>query len=86
MLAFGMGGVASCLEEKAQYDEAAKQYVKTVNKYSDSIMAPNYLIRAARCFELAGNKDMAKSNYERVISTYPDTREKDEAVMLMAAL
>jgi TolA-binding protein len=86
ILSSAAAGVAACYEEKNEFEVAAKEYENVVKKYADSIFAPRYLMRAARCYELATNKDKAKEVYAKVIEEFPDSEEKGDAVVLSAML
>lgn len=81
-----LAGVAACLEEQGKYTQAAKQYQAIVKKYEDAPLAPYYLIRAARCCELSNDKAKAKELYKQLITQYPESREKDDAVLLSAQI
>jgi TolA-binding protein len=82
--AAALGGIAACLEQKQKPDEAAQQYEKAYEKYPKSIMAPHFLIRAGRCYALAGNSAKAAQLYDKVLKEFPQAQEKDEAILLKA--
>ena len=81
-----MAGVAACYEQLGNYVSAAEQYEKTASKFSKSFMTPAYLIKAARCYNQAQNSEKAISILEKVIEQYPDSKEKDEAILLKAMI
>ncbi|RPH99298.1 MAG: outer membrane protein assembly factor BamD [Calditrichaeota bacterium] len=81
-----LAGVAACLEEQGKYEEAAKKYQAIVKKYDDAPLASYFLIRAARCCELSNDKAKAKELYKQLITKYPESREKDDAVLLSAQI
>jgi TolA-binding protein len=78
-----LGGVAASQEQLGQFETAANTYVKAANKYPDSFFASQYLLRAARNYEMAEQKDKAVSLYEQIIDDYPESQEKNEAIILM---
>ena len=86
ILSAAYAGSAACDEQSKNYQEAAQEYERTVEKIPDSIFAPNYLLSAARCYTLAKMPDEAINVYDKLIKDYPDAREKDEALMLKAML
>lgn len=82
--AAAMGGIAASLEQKKEYEKAAQQYLKIIDQYPESMRAPYYLIRAARCLELSSKADRAQALYDKIIQDYSDSAEKDEAIILKA--
>lgn len=86
ILSAAYAGIAACDEQLKNYQEAAQEYEKTVKKFPDSIFAPNYLLRAARCYTLAKMPNEAKNVYAKLVKDYPDAQEKSEALMLKAML
>lgn len=80
------GGIAACLEEKKQYEDAAKAFVKAAEKYEKSVQAPLFLLKAGRCYALAGKPDKAKALYQRIVDDYPKAQEKDDALMQLSML
>jgi len=85
-LAAAQGGVAACLEQKGQQAAAAAAYEKAAERYDESILAPQFLFKAGRCYALAGQKAKAKAMYESVVTKYPKAPEKEEAQMQLAML
>ncbi len=86
LIASGMRGIAACYEQMEKWQEAAEQYEKTAKKFPKSILAPELLIKAARCYTNAGDKEKAKELYQKVIDDYPKAQEKQEALLLLAML
>ncbi|MDZ7371878.1 MAG: tetratricopeptide repeat protein [candidate division KSB1 bacterium] len=82
--AAALAGEAAALEQLGKYAEAAKKFQAVAEKYKDIPKAPSYLLRAARCWQLAGNSQKASALYQRIITDYPDSREKEDAVLLSA--
>ena len=79
-----LSGVAASLEQQGKYAEAAAQYKKTVAKNPDAPMASYFILRAARCFEKAQDSTDARMLYDRLAVDYPESQEKDDALMLNA--
>ena len=86
ILSAAAAGVAACYEERKEYEKAAKEYERVANKYSDSIFAPRYLLRAARCYQLAEKPNLAKDAYVKLIDEYPESQEKENAILMTAML
>lgn len=81
-----LAGVAASLEQQDQFAEAGEKYQAIVNKNPDAPMASFYLLRAARCFEKAEDRSKASALYEQLIVDYPDSQEKNDALLLSAML
>ncbi len=79
-----LAGVACCLEQQGKYAEAAERFKKIVAKYPDAPMASYFLLRAARCSELAQDSKGAKLLYDKLAADYPESQEKNDALMLNA--
>jgi TolA-binding protein len=84
--AFAMGSMASCLEQKGDFAAAAAQYEKTASKFPKQYLAPAYLFRAARCYSLADNNVEASTLYQKIIDDYPNSQQKEDAIMEKALL
>ncbi|MBN2354847.1 tetratricopeptide repeat protein [candidate division KSB1 bacterium] len=84
-LAAAQGGLAATLLQRQQYSEAAAAFIKAAEKY-DSVLAPGFLIQAGRCFTLANNESRARKVYSEIVEKYPQSPEKDEAIMLSSML
>ena len=81
-----MAGIAACYEQQGDYVNAAEQYEKTADKFSKTFMAPAYLVKAARCYNLAQNSEKAILLLDKIIEQYPDSKEKDEAILLKSMI
>jgi len=86
LTAAAMKGVAACLEQKGDYAGAADYYQRAVKKYPKSILAPQLLLRAARCHALTDQRDQARALYDRIVADYPESQERDQALMLKSML
>lgn len=81
-----MAGIAASLEAQGMYAEASGYFEKAANKYKDYFQAPRYLMDAARCYDEAGNKEMAKSMYQLVLDRYADSNASSDAKVLIKTL
>ncbi len=79
-----MEGEAACLEQQDQFAEAAQKYESIAKKYPESPKAPQCYLRAARCFALAGTTDKAEKLYQIIIDEYPNSQEKNDAMLYSA--
>ena len=68
-------GIAQCLEEAARYRDAAESYLKVQREHPDSPLAPDALLGAGRCYELAGDLRLAESTYSELVELYPDSNQ-----------
>lgn len=84
--ASSLAGVAACREYQGQFVEAARLYEKAVRNYADTFMAPFYLKDAGRCYVQAGENEKGKEMYRMIVEKYPESRLKQEAEFLQAAL
>lgn len=73
-------------EAKGEFDAAARSYMYVVIVFLNEELAPESLLRAARCFEKAGSKDQARKTYEELITTYPDSEQAKKAAESVAGL
>jgi TolA-binding protein len=85
-LAAAQGGAAACLEQKGQYAAAAEAYEKAADRYDEAVLAPQFLFKAARSYELAGQKAKSITMYKRVMEKYPKSPEKDDAQTQLSLL
>lgn len=81
-----MAGVAACYEQLEQYESAAEQYLKTAKEFSTVFAAPEYLFKAARCYQLAGNNDKASDLYAKIVQDYPDSEVKNDALLMKSVM
>lgn len=84
--ASALAGVAACLEEGAEFVEAAELYQQAAEKYGDGFMAPENLLNSARCYSLAGKKEAAQQMLGKLIEDYPKSRLKSDAEIMLAEL
>lgn len=74
-------GIAQCLEQIGRYGDAADNYLKTQREHPDSPFAPDALLGAGRCYELAGDLSLAENTYGELIDRYPDSNQASLAKM-----
>jgi outer membrane protein assembly factor BamD (BamD/ComL family) len=74
-------GIAQCLEQLGRYGDAAESYLKVQREHQVSPLAPDALLGAARCYELAGDLRMAESTYSDLLDLYPDSNQANLARM-----
>ncbi len=79
-----LAGEAACMEQQGQFAQAAKKYETIVRKYPEAPQASYFLLRSARCYELAQDSEKATELYQKLAEDYPNTREKDDALLLNA--
>lgn len=68
-------GIAQCLEQLTRYDDAARRYLQVQREHPESPLAPDAILGAARCYELAGNLQTAESTYGELLDLYPDASQ-----------
>jgi TolA-binding protein len=86
LLAGAYSGIGDCYLQKGEYDKAAENYLKAVNKNLDEFVIPVYLLSAARAYVKANQPDKAKKLYERIIMEYPQSKEVFQARLELAGL
>jgi TolA-binding protein len=74
-------GVAQCLEELGRYQDAADSYLKVQREHPDDPLAPDAILGAGRCYELAGDLRLAESTYSDLLELYPDSNQANLARM-----
>jgi tetratricopeptide (TPR) repeat protein len=65
--------LGKCLEAAGDLAGAQAQYNAVLTKDPEHFMAPEVHASLARVLEMAGQKDQAKSTYEKIVLLYPDT-------------
>ena len=74
-------GIAQCLEQLGRYQEAADNYLKVQREHPEGPLAPDALLGAARCYEMAGDLRPAESTYSELLERYPDSNQANLARM-----
>ncbi len=77
--ASSMAGIAACWEGLNNYDEAIGQYERTIGKFPDFYLTPEYMLSLARCYKMAQKYDEAKKVYERVTKDFPESNYARDA-------
>jgi len=81
-----LAGIAACLENEKQYEEAANMYKKAATASVENFCSPFYLSNAARCFVMAGQTEKGRTTYQGILDEYPDVAMKDEIVFHIESL
>ena len=79
----GLGGI---YEEKGKYNEAGELYEEFISRYKNSVFVPMMYLNAGKAYFLSGNKDAAIRNFSKIIDSYGDSREKQEAIFYIEIL
>lgn len=72
-------GIAQSYEEEGNPEEAARAYEETFRRFSDRPELSRYLLDAARCYQLAGDKRRAAERYMEIMNSFPDSRPAETA-------
>jgi len=81
-----MSGLAACLEQQGNVEEAAQTYLKAAREYSDSYLAAENLYHAARCFRLSGKLEEAKLALSELIDDHPKSTYKNTAEIMLGEI
>lgn len=73
-------------EELKQFDKAAEAYLSASKVNENSITTPEYLMRAARCYEELKNNDKALSLYKEIKKKYPVSEAGSQVEKYIAKL
>lgn len=68
--AASIAGVASCLEAKDKYEDAAEKYEKAASISKNNVQNPDYLLRAGVDFMKVNKNDKAKELFAKIKSDY----------------
>ena len=79
----GLGGV---FEEKGDFSKAGKIYEDFISKYNYSVFMPIMYLNAGKAFYLAGDKDSALRNFNKIKENYGDSKEQQEAIFYIKLL
>jgi TolA-binding protein len=71
--------LGAAMEAQNDMNGAAQQYSSYTHAHRSTPFAPLALMEAARCYKLAGNTDMAKQTYQRIISDYREATSASQA-------
>lgn len=78
----GLINAASCLQQQEQFEQAAREFEKAAKKYKKSALAPFALLKGGQCYDALGNYEQAGQLYEKIIDSYSDSDEKNDAILL----
>lgn len=79
----GLGGV---YEEKGDFSKAGKIYEEFLSKYSNSVFVPMMYLYAGKAYYQAGNRDASLRNFNKILESYGDSREKQESAYYVELL
>lgn len=72
--------------ELKKFEDAVKYYNKAANHEPNKYFTPTYLMKAALAYEKLNQNDKAKDTYQKVIDTYFDSQEFQNARKFKARL
>jgi TolA-binding protein len=78
-LASAQAGIAECDMQNGAFGAAGDNFLKAISTKPDGLLAPQYLLSAARAYLKADQKEKAKQAFERVLDQYPDSKEAHKA-------
>ncbi|GMW02560.1 MAG: hypothetical protein AMXMBFR84_36960 [Candidatus Hydrogenedentota bacterium] len=70
---------AELLEQRENFEDAAKSYLLVAILFLHQELSPESLIRAGRCFEQANRMDQARKAYEGLVKDFPDSPQAEKA-------
>jgi tol-pal system protein YbgF len=71
--------MGECLFEMKEYDQAILDYQNIITNHPSTAKAPKAMLRQAMAFENLNDKDTAKILYKKLIATYKDAPEAQQA-------
>lgn len=71
--------IAEALLAKGEYTEAAVSFLTVTRKWPDSDLVPPSLYKAAYCYEIMEQNELAKQYYEQLLEEFPDSPESELA-------
>ena len=78
-----LGGI---YEERGKYNEAGELYEEYISKYNNSAFVLMMYLNAGKAYFLAGSKSAAIRNFRKIVDSYGDSREKQEAIFYIEML
>ena len=73
-------GLAGIYEEMGDYRKAGEIYEEFIDKYKNSAFLSMMYLNAGKAYFLAGDRDAAIHNFNKIINSFGDSREKQEAI------
>ena len=86
LLLAAKAGLASCFDQKGEYEKAAKAYEDAGKSNADSFKAPDLLLSSARCYNLANDNNNAVRVLKLLLEKYPDSSVSSVAKLRLAEL
>lgn len=84
MLSSAYAGLAACLENQANYTEAATTFITAYNTLPEGPLASDYHIGAMRCYLMAGDVASAQTQLDEIKELYDGTEAANKAILLFA--
>jgi len=78
LLSSAYAGIAACLEQADNYNDAAENYEKA-SSIADGSQAAEYLYLSGLDYQNADNQEKAKEIFRKLIDEYPDSPKKYDA-------
>lgn len=72
-------GLGAILEERGDFDQAAKNYESFVQAFGESAFTEAMRFKAGKAYFLAGNKESAERNFQTILDSAIDSELKQEA-------
>jgi len=71
---------------KKEWNRAVEDYLLIIKKFSNTFIAPIYLVNAGICYEEMGDLDNAFAMYSKLVETYDDSFELPYALYSMGRI
>lgn len=84
MSASAYGGLAACLENQANFSEAAAKFMAAFDQLPDGPLASDYQLGAMRNFLLAGDVGSAQQQLDKIKELYDGTEVANKAILLFS--
>lgn len=84
--ASAFAGEAAIHEMQEDFSRAGDLYVRAANVFESDITSPDYLLKAGRAYERAGEIDEAMEAYERIREDFPDSQAASNVDFHLARL
>jgi len=79
LIASGYAGLAACLSQEQDYEQAAVNYLKAQKKAPDFVEAADYLYLAGLNYLESGQKEKAAEMFRKIVEDYENSKKKDDA-------
>ncbi len=84
--AAAMMGIAACLEDRRQYENAIEIYNTLMKKYPNYYRIDEAFISLARCYDYKGDIETARKLYREVLEKFPSSPLKTRAILSLARI